>query len=144
MAALVVVDSGIFLADLLPGEPLGVQARAIRHYWQQNDFQLAAPTLFRYELVAVIRKAVYQSRISSDKAQQLVTQALAYPVTLYFDETLLKRGFEIASAQNRPTAYDSQYLAVAEKLACEFWTADERMYNAVHPTFSWVKWLGYH
>jgi hypothetical protein len=40
------------------------------------------------------------------------------------------------------TAYDSQYLAVAERLKCEFWTADSRLVNAVAPHLTWVKWMG--
>lgn len=30
---IVVVDAGILLAEVLPGEPLYAQASAIRHYW---------------------------------------------------------------------------------------------------------------
>ena len=140
---IVVVDSGILLADLLPGEPLQLQARNILIHWKQNNFHLAAPALFHYELVAVMRRSVYQNRITPDKATQLLEQVLTFPVELHFEDTLLKRAFELATIHNRPTAYDSQYLAVAEKLGCEFWTADERLYNAVHPTLSWVKWLGH-
>ena len=31
---------------------------------------------------------------------------------------------------------------LAEMLACPFWTADERLYNAVKEQLSWVRWLG--
>ena len=58
------------------------------------------------------------------------------------DDELLKRGYELATRLNRPTAYNSRYLAVAERLQCEFWTADERMFNAVTQDLNWVKWLG--
>ena len=58
------------------------------------------------------------------------------------DDPLLRRGYELATQFNRPTAYDAQYLAVAERLQCEFWTVDERLYNAVKQALPWVKWLG--
>ena len=58
------------------------------------------------------------------------------------DDSLLKRAYELATQYNRPTAYDSQYLAVAERLNCEFWTADERLANAVGNDLSWVRWVG--
>jgi predicted nucleic acid-binding protein len=32
---------------------------------------------------------------------------------------------------NRAAAYDSFYLAVAESLGCELWTADQRLSKAV-------------
>ncbi|MBC8099768.1 MAG: type II toxin-antitoxin system VapC family toxin [Armatimonadetes bacterium] len=44
---------------------------------------------------------------------------------------LYRRAYELAEQLSLPTAYDAQYLAVAEHLGCDFWTADERLYNAV-------------
>ena len=42
------------------------------------------------------------------------------------------------------TFYDSTYLALAEHLGCEFWTADGRFYNAVKDSLSFVKWLAHY
>jgi predicted nucleic acid-binding protein len=67
---------------------------------------------------------------------------LRYPVILHFDEALLKRGYELAAELNRPTAYDSQYLALAERLSCDFWTADERIFNSVSSKNTHIHWLG--
>jgi predicted nucleic acid-binding protein len=64
------------------------------------------------------------------------------PIHTYFDVALLRRAYELATQFNRPTAYDSQYLAVAERLNCEFWTADQRLFNAAHEQLPWVKWVG--
>jgi hypothetical protein len=33
-------------------------------------------------------------------------------------------------------------MALAETFACELWTADQRLVNAVYQAFGWVKWLG--
>ncbi len=111
-------------------------------YWQEQDFQLAVPTLFRYEIVAVTRKAVFQTRISPEEGIQARDFMLQYPVQTHIDEMLLKRAYEMATRYNRPTAYDSQYLALAERLEVEFWTADERLFNRVNRDLKWVKWLG--
>ena len=43
---------------------------------------------------------------------------------------------------NHLAAYDAHYLALAEMLGCEFWNADERLYNTVKDELPWVKWLG--
>jgi predicted nucleic acid-binding protein len=51
------------------------------------------------------------------------------------------RAFDLANRLNRPAAYDTHYLALAEHLDCEFWTADERLTNAVKSTLPWVKLL---
>ena len=139
--SLVVLDSGIFIASVYV-ETLTVQAQGLLQQLQDAETVLNAPTLLHYELIAVSRKAVYQGRVTAEQGQVARDQLLAYPVTLYFDNMLLKRGYDLAEEFNRPTAYDAQYLALAERLSCEFWTADERMFNAVTPKFTNIRWLG--
>jgi predicted nucleic acid-binding protein len=141
LASLVVADSGIFLATVLV-EPNTIQAKALVCSWSEQKVEVYAPTLFRYEIVAVMRKSVYQSRLTVEEAIRGRDFLLEYPVRLMMDDELLKRGYELATRLNRPTAYNSRYLAVAERLQCEFWTADERMFNAVTQDLNWVKWLG--
>ncbi|MBN1285209.1 MAG: type II toxin-antitoxin system VapC family toxin [Anaerolineae bacterium] len=66
---------------------------------------------------------------------------MAKPVHLLMDDDLLRRAYDLATRFNRPTAYDAQYLAVAERLACEFWTADDRLFHAVAGELPWVRRL---
>jgi predicted nucleic acid-binding protein len=141
MSGWVVLDSGILLASILVEEHTE-QSKALLSHWRAENIQIAAPTLFRYELVAVMRKNVYRATLSADQAIEGLAFLLAQPIQLMMDDQLLKRGFELATMFNRPTAYDSQYLAVAERLGCDFWTADEKLFNAVNSGLPWVKWIG--
>jgi predicted nucleic acid-binding protein len=118
------------------------QAKGLLQQLKVTKTVLNAPSLLRYELIAVSRKAVYQGRITAEQGRIARDQFLTYPVTLHFDDELLKRGYELAEEFNRPTAYDAQYLALAERLSCEFWTADERLFNAVSVQLASVRWLG--
>ena len=140
----VVVDSGIFLAAVLQ-EPYSKQADRLINFWNQQRIQIVAPTLFRYEVAAVIRKHVYRKNLTSETAGKVRLQLkpLLANITFMIDERLLERGYEIAEHFQRPTAYDSQYLAVAERLNCSFWTADERLFNAIARDLNWVNWLGH-
>jgi predicted nucleic acid-binding protein len=137
----VVADSGIFLAAALT-EEYTLQATSLIEMWQKSSFQIAAPTLFQYEVVAVMRKSVHRGRLTDKDAIYQRDLLLAYPIQYMLDEKLLKRAYEIATLYNRPTAYDSQYLAVAERLQCDFWTTDERLFNSLTGFLSWVKWIG--
>ena len=141
MTSWVVADSGILLSTVLD-EPLQAQAIELWEAWKAQDIRVAAPILFQYEIVAVPRKHVHRGILSVEKGNLIPETLLQIPVVCYISPKLLFRAYELATELNRPTAYDSQYLALAESLHCDFWTADEKLFNAVGNRLSWVKWLG--
>lgn len=49
---------------------------------------------------------------------------------------------DFASRFAQPAAYDAHYLALAEREGCEYWTADQRLWNTVKAALPWVRWLG--
>jgi predicted nucleic acid-binding protein len=138
----VVVDANILIAFGLSDEPLHTQASQILAAWRSTGTPLVAPRLFRSEITAVVRKVVYQQRITHEQGREMLVRFLLYPVEFHEDDALLKAAYELAGEFNRPRAYDAQYLALAKRLSCEFWTADERMFNAVKDRFSGIRWLG--
>jgi predicted nucleic acid-binding protein len=58
------------------------------------------------------------------------------------DNEMLKAAYELATQFNRPRTYDTQYMALAARMNCEFWTADERLFNATQGQFSLIRWQG--
>lgn len=138
----VVVDANILIAFGLADEPLYTQANQILSAWQTTKEHLTAPRLFRSEITAVIRKVVYQQRMTPEQGRVMLSQLLIYPVQFHEDDALLKEAYELAVRFNRPRAYDTQYMALAERLDCEFWTADERLVNSIQGHFSRIRWLG--
>lgn len=138
----VVVDANILIAFGLADEPLHTQANQILAAWQTTGERLTAPRLFRSEITAVVRKAVYQQRMTPEQGRTMLAQLLIYPVEFYEDNALFREAYELAVRFNRPRAYDTQYMALAERLNCEFWTADERLFNSTQRQFSLIRWLG--
>ena len=119
MTDTIVIDSGALLAGVLAEERTAVAQRLLKD-WRDDGVVFAAPILFRYELVATMRKTVARNRLTETEAREVLNELLVTAVDFYISDQLLKRAFEIATLLNHPTAYDSQYLAVAESLACEF------------------------
>lgn len=142
MKSLVVSDSGILIASVLR-EPLTNHAQELLKHWRENTVQISAPYLLQYEIVAAIRKNAYRRLITDIEANDMRDRLLGIPVRLFFDTDLLRRAYELSEQLHRPTAYDAQYLAVAERLECDFWTADEKLYNAAAGQLAWVRWLGH-
>lgn len=136
-----VLDSGILLATL-QRETYTEHAKTLIVQLSVRQVQMIAPALLHYELVAVTRKWVYRAVSTPEHAKLALDTLLRYPVITVMDDALLSRAYDIAIEYNRPTAYDSQYLAVAERYEADFWTADERLFNAVNGRFPRVYWLG--
>jgi len=80
--------------------------------------------------------------ISLQDARRALEEAQSLDIELLDPPGLPLRAFELAARFNRPTAYDAYYLALADMVGSEFWTADERLYNAVRGGFPDIRWLG--
>jgi predicted nucleic acid-binding protein len=141
MNSLVCVDASI-LIKLVVGEEHSDRALALWSSWVDNGVEIVAPTLFPYEVTATLRKKVHRQLLTLAEGREAFAAALAVEVTPMSPPGLHERAWELATRFNRPTAYDSHYLALAEVLGCEFWTADQRLFNAVLEELSWVRWLG--
>ena len=49
---------------------------------------------------------------------------------------------QLAGELRQGAAYDAHYLALAESLDCELWTADQRFYGAANAVIGNVRWIG--
>ena len=52
------------------------------------------------------------------------------------------RALEVADKLGLRASYDAHYLALAEHLGVELWTADDRFWNAAKGSFPWMRWVG--
>jgi predicted nucleic acid-binding protein len=137
----VCVDANIIVA-LVTSEVQSGNALALWTKWMSEDFRVVAPSLLRYEVTSALRRKVARGILSADDAQRALEEALALDIEFPDPPDLSFHAFEIASRFNRPTAYDAYYLALAESLGCEFWTADKALFNAVRDGFANIRWIG--
>jgi len=141
MTSQICVDSGILL-KLLLNEPDSHLAEALWQSWVSEGVQPVAPQLFPFEVTAVLRKLTHREIIEAELAEKALKTALAFDVSLQTFEGIHERAWQLATEFNRPTAYDTHYLALAENVGCAFWTADQKLFNAVNQKLDWVHWLG--
>src|SRR5206468_1204709 len=83
-----------------------------------------------------------QPRLTLYEATELLQQFLRLPVELLAPLGLYESALALADSHHQPAAYDAQYLALAQLSGCNFWTADERLFNAVSNKLPFVKWIG--
>jgi predicted nucleic acid-binding protein len=106
--------------------------------------QLAVPALWMYEVSSAITKAVHFGHLTADEGRMALRQAMRLNIRVIMpDETQNALAFEWTLRLKRTPAYDSFYLVVAETLAVDFWTADQRLYRALERVpLPWLHWVG--
>ena len=77
-----------------------------------------------------------------EEAVDLLEFLLSSGLELHEPPGLHRRALELASLLQQGAAYDSHYLALAETLNCELWTADERFHRSASQAARSVRWIG--
>lgn len=139
------VDSNVALKWVLAEQDSPI-AQALFDEWTQSGTLLLAPDLFVYETTKVLFRNTLVAGLSMSDARDGVVHLLTLGIDLIpiSGSDLSLRAMEFAERFHLPATYDPHYLALAEREGCEFWTADERLWNSVKADLPWVRWLGEH
>jgi predicted nucleic acid-binding protein len=79
--------------------------------------------------------------LTSNEGQRALIQAQRMAIRLVpHDDAQMLSAVAWAMHLDRAAAYDSFYLALAETLDCDLWTADRRLASAVG--LPWVRYVG--
>ncbi|MCS6938258.1 MAG: type II toxin-antitoxin system VapC family toxin [Roseiflexaceae bacterium] len=127
-----------FLLRMLLDKATGPLADTLWETWHREERRLVAPTLLYYEVASALHRYAVHRRLSSAEAETLLDLALRLDIELVGDSELHRRALQLAGAFSLPATYDAHYLALAERLGAEFWTADARLVRAVQSRLPWV------
>jgi predicted nucleic acid-binding protein len=141
MNSLVCVDAS-FALKLVLAEEHSELVHALWRGWIEQDIEIYAPAHLAFECTSVIRNHVYRRQITSEAGMEAFQLLHEQPIILIDAGVLNQRAWELAERYQRPTAYDAYYLAAAELLNCDLWTADRRLERAVRDSFPVIKWVG--
>ena len=143
MAQQVVVDANLCIALIIP-LPYSEAAANQWLSWEANRVQIYAPLLWEYEIVSALRKAIVVGLISKKEAENAFQRMLGLGVERNTpDPDLHRLALQWAERVNQTVAYDSQYLALAETLQADFWTADKRLFDSLKSKkLNWLHWIG--
>jgi predicted nucleic acid-binding protein len=138
----IAVDANLVVRAVLPAnvEPAILERFAS---WRQSQVPIIAPDILLPEAVSVIRRGVFDRWISEAEGRQAVDDLFRLGVEIIpGDISLCQDALAWAGQLGQSRAYDGFYLAAAERMGAQLWTADEKLRNrAVQLGVSWVQWF---
>jgi predicted nucleic acid-binding protein len=137
----VVVDASLAIKWVLK-EPYTEQALALAEEWAAAGARPAAPCLLLVEATNVLHRRAMLGHISLSQARQLLAGLLDVGIEIRESPQIHFRAMELAHELQRPAVYDTHYLALADILGCDLWTADEWFFNSVKERQPQIRWLG--
>ncbi len=124
------------------------EARALYRDALTASERVVAPPLLPIEVTNIVRrrrrrvKPPAQQPLSLAEARESLDHFLAFVIELSLPSQLHRRALELAEAPGLPAVYDAYYVALAQMLGCEFWTADRNLVGAVQDRLPFVRWIG--
>ena len=135
-----VVDASVVIKWFVT-EPLSLEARRILDDYRAGAIDLVAPDLLNAEVGNIVwKKQTYQG-LGPDDAKAVIDAFRSLVIAFTPTVDLLTDAYSLAITHQR-TIYDSLYLALSVREACQFVTADEKLVNAVGAAIPTVVWLG--
>lgn len=141
MNALVCVDACVAAKWVLP-EPDSDLASDLYARIVADGDSIIAPPHMGVEVVNTIRKKVRRREISPADSEDALSAFLALPISIAIPDGLYESALLLAQRFDRPTVYDTHYVALAQIAGCDFWTADRKLVNALNDRLPFVRPLG--
>lgn len=118
------VDASIVIRLVMfPGDPI----LEIWNSWADQGSRLIAPTLLYYEVVNGIYQYRKHNQIDDTLMDNALTTVLTLPINIIGATEIHLRAAQLAAQIGLPATYDAHYLALAERMAVDLWTADKRL-----------------
>jgi len=126
----IVVDTSVAIKWAVV-EVYTVQAVALRDTLLRQGDTLVAPHFLMSEVTNTLHDIVRAGLITVAAAEEALNDIRVVVDLWEVTPTLAKRALSLARQTNQTYAYDTQFLALAEHLGCDLWTADERFVRAM-------------
>ena len=136
-----VVDASLVVKWLVEEEDSG-KALAIHQGWVASGVRIAAPHLMLAEVANALHRKVVDGEFELESATRTLENLSSLEIEFHNPPNIHAGALRLADRLDQGAVYDSIYLALAERLDCELWTADRRFYRAARGFSDRIRWLG--
>ena len=137
----VVVDASLAVKWLVEEDDTD-KAHAALQSWVARDIARIAPHLMPFEVANALHRRVVRGELNVGDSTRMMARLLESRLEFHQPPGLHVRALQLASQLKQSAAYDAHYLALAESVGCELWTADERFYRAASSSVGNLRWIG--
>jgi len=138
----VCIDASIML-KLLINESLSERVDLLWEKWVLEQTERIVPSFFTVEVLSALRRLGKRELILPNTEEEAVKifleDILPFLQVYEMNSQLLNRAWKISRELNFMHIYDAVYIALAEKMECDFWTADYKLYNILKERFHFLK-----
>ncbi len=136
---MIVLDAGVAVWALAPGP---MDTTWLFSKWAETT--LCAPDIWLPEVISAIRGLEFVGDLTRSEAEQAIMDIFLLDVqTFPTNEALALASLSWARRLHQRRAYDALYVALAERLGGDFWSADKRLVQALRQIgVTWVHWVG--
>jgi len=99
----------------------------VGHVTIPTGHHLAAPTLLRSEVLALVYGSVHRGEIEERSARKILDDIRGLRIRLLGDRALQDRAWRIATKLNWPDTYRAEYIALTQLQADALATADREL-----------------
>ena len=136
-----VVDASLALKWFVDEEDSD-KARALSRGWSASGVGIIAPYLMLAEIANALHRKVVDGQLTLESAAEILEDLDTSEIEFYNAPSIHAGAARIAGRIGQGAVYDSVYLALAERLDCELWTADRRFYRAAGGAFpDRIRWM---
>ena len=141
MNSSVVIDANLAVYSVL-NTPHSLLATRAMELLAHRGSQPCAPGLWWYEVTSVIHRYHFAGLVSASTAYTAL-ELLTVELGVQSIEVSVRAAFDWGTRLRQKAAYDGFYLAAAEQLGTELWTADQALVNNARQVgANWVHWMG--
>ena len=140
VSASVVVDASVAVKWLVEEDDSDI-AHALLRSWESQGVVYVAPCLIAFEVANALHRRVALGELTIRDCAHMIETLLASQLQLHHAPGLHGAALRLANQLRQRASYDAHYLALADALGCDFWTADHQFYRVARPTARNIRWL---
>ena len=136
---MICVDASLAVKSVLEEEHTA-QAVALYRAALQSGKRIIAPPLLPIEASNILRQRMRRTPPTPrGEALSLLDQFLTFSVELHIPSGLHRAALILADAYQLSAAYDAHYVALAQVMGCDLWTADKRLWRELDGRLPFVR-----